>query len=280
MNENASLSGEIITFYSYKGGTGRSMALVNVAYLLSKKVQPNEKILLIDWDLEAPGLHQFFREQFVSANNEQIDLPSEQKGLIDLFYEIKTRLQTSGNDDEIPEDFFHDLSIQNYLTKIGSSPLVLMPAGKFGDGLYSIRVNEFSWAEFFSTHPTIIPQFAEYLRENYRYVLIDSRTGYTDISGICTSIMPEKLVVAFTPNRQNLNGATELIKRAINYRKQSDDLRQLTIFPLPSRIESAENKLQKEWRFGDSEKKIDGYQKLFEDTLKEVYALSNYLKTL
>jgi len=92
--------------------------------------------------------------------------------------------------------------------------------------------------------------------------------------------MPEKLVVAFTPNRQNLNGATELIKRAINYRKQSDDLRQLTIFPLPSRIESAENKLQKEWRFGDSEKKIDGYQKLFEDTLKEVYALSNYLKTL
>ena len=27
--------GQIITFYSYKGGTGRSMALANIAYLMA-----------------------------------------------------------------------------------------------------------------------------------------------------------------------------------------------------------------------------------------------------
>ena len=47
----------IYTFYSYKGGVGRSMALANVAecfYLQGLKV------LMIDWDLEAPGLEAFF----------------------------------------------------------------------------------------------------------------------------------------------------------------------------------------------------------------------------
>ena len=49
--------GNIITFYSYKGGTGRSMALANVSYLLASW---GYKVLLVDWDLEAPGLHNFF----------------------------------------------------------------------------------------------------------------------------------------------------------------------------------------------------------------------------
>ena len=41
----------IYTFYSYKGGAGRSMALANVArwfYLQGLRV------VMIDWDLEAP----------------------------------------------------------------------------------------------------------------------------------------------------------------------------------------------------------------------------------
>ena len=51
------LPGKIITFYSYKGGTGRSMALANVAWILAA----NEKrVLVIDWDLEAPGVHHYF----------------------------------------------------------------------------------------------------------------------------------------------------------------------------------------------------------------------------
>jgi hypothetical protein len=40
-------------------------------------------------------------------------------------------------------------------------------------------------------------------------VLIDSRTGLTDIRGICTMLMPEKLVVVFTPNRQSLTGVID-----------------------------------------------------------------------
>jgi cellulose biosynthesis protein BcsQ len=47
----------IFTFYSYKGGVGRSMALANVAELFYKV---GYKVLMVDWDLEAPGLERFF----------------------------------------------------------------------------------------------------------------------------------------------------------------------------------------------------------------------------
>jgi len=46
------MNGQIITFYSYKGGTGRSMALANIAWILASN---GKRVLIIDWDLEAPG---------------------------------------------------------------------------------------------------------------------------------------------------------------------------------------------------------------------------------
>jgi Mrp family chromosome partitioning ATPase len=58
--------GQIITFYSYKGGTGRTMALANVACLLARPDPAHRqatppRVLAIDWDFEAPGLHRFLQ---------------------------------------------------------------------------------------------------------------------------------------------------------------------------------------------------------------------------
>ena len=50
--------GKIVTFYSYKGGTGRTMALANVAWILASS---GLKVLVVDWDLESPGLHRYFQ---------------------------------------------------------------------------------------------------------------------------------------------------------------------------------------------------------------------------
>ena len=47
----------ICTFYSYKGGVGRTMALANVAEIFYKA---GYRVLVVDWDLEAPGLERFF----------------------------------------------------------------------------------------------------------------------------------------------------------------------------------------------------------------------------
>lgn len=52
-----SREGQVITFYSYKGGTGRTMALANTAWILAANGQ---RVLVADWDLESPGLHRFY----------------------------------------------------------------------------------------------------------------------------------------------------------------------------------------------------------------------------
>jgi cellulose biosynthesis protein BcsQ len=46
----------IVTFYSFKGGVGRTMSLVNVGVALAAK---GRRVLLVDFDLEAPGIPTF-----------------------------------------------------------------------------------------------------------------------------------------------------------------------------------------------------------------------------
>ena len=63
----------LISFYSYKGGVGRTLALVQTAYLLAKK---GKNVLMLDLDIEAPSLHDIF--------SDKIDLD---KGIVDYLYE-------------------------------------------------------------------------------------------------------------------------------------------------------------------------------------------------
>lgn len=265
--------GKIITFYSYKGGTGRSMALANIACLLAQRDE-NESTLMIDWDLEAPGLHRYFQNQ-ISSNSNRVSSLEVQSGLIDFFYEV-TKLCTRKNlsDDDISSKVFDEVGIEKFIIKTKIPSLYLMTAGKLDDS-YSSKVASFNWESLFDSYPSLIHKFSEYLAHKFKYVLIDSRTGHTDISGICTTLMPDKLVVVFTPNNQSITGAVNITKKAINYRKQSDDLRQLIVFPLVSRVEPAEPKLREEWRFGNSGKKIDGYQVQFENLFKDSYMFAN-----
>src|SRR5689334_17764349 len=70
--------GTVYTFYSYKGGVGRSMALANVGVLMALE---KHKVLLVDFDLEAPGLDAFF------SRNDACDLVGDPKttpGILEL----------------------------------------------------------------------------------------------------------------------------------------------------------------------------------------------------
>src|SRR5262249_25401557 len=115
--------------------------------------------------------------------------------------------------------------------------------------------------------------FADRLASDYCFVVIDSRTGLTDTSGICAMLMPEVLVAVFTPNRQSLFGVIDLVREAARYRAKSDDLRPLMIYPLPSRIDASEPALRQSWRFGDRNDGVPGFQGMFEETFKEIYEL-------
>lgn len=272
MNTERQYPGTIITFYSYKGGTGRSMAVANAASWLGKKISTfSQKVLVVDWDLEAPGLHRFFTQV---DHPENVDRP----GIINYFERLQKKLI---EDRELYKELEaeegwkildRELPLDEYLIRDVLTGVDFIKAGEF-NSTYAELVSTFSWVEFLSQFGNVIETFRNLITSRYEYCLIDSRTGFTDISGICTMLMPEKLVMVFTPSRQSLSGVIDLAGRATAYRRASGDFRPLSIFPLPSRIENAELSLKKDWR--------ERYQAEFEETFRNIYQLekcelSNY----
>jgi hypothetical protein len=62
-------------------------------------------------------------------------------------------------------------------------------------------------------------------------VLIDSRTGVTEMSGICTHVLPDSVVSFIAPNRQNIDGVLGVA------RSLADADRQIRQVFVPSRVD-------------------------------------------
>src|SRR6185295_10287541 len=101
-------------------------------------------------------------------------------------------------------------------------------------------VNSFSWKDFYLDlgGRSFLEAAKEKLRRDYDYVLIDSRTGVSDTSGICTVKMPDTLVVCFTLNNQGIEGAANVANDVYGQRIKAQQ--PIQIFPVPMRVENAE----------------------------------------
>jgi formylglycine-generating enzyme required for sulfatase activity len=253
------------------------MALANVGCALARDPKLTKPVLVIDWDLEAPGLHRYLRGQVVTAFDGEEARFESALGLIDLFIELRGCVEDAADASE--QDFdgarslLDTLQLEKYIVKTDVPRLHLLKAGRFDDD-YATNIGSFRWPELYRQSPHLLRAFADRLARDYSFVLIDSRTGLTDTAGICAMLMPEVLVTVFTPNRQSLYGVIELVRKAARYRSDSDDLRPLLVFPLPSRIEASEPALRQVWRFGDSNADVPGFQEMFEQAFKEIYELS------
>ena len=90
-----------------------------------------------------------------------------------------------------------------------------MPAGK-RDGAYQSLLAGMNWKEFYAKQQGFL--FVENLKAaigkiySPDYVLVDSRTGITDISGVCTLQLPDLVVLLFGLNEQNLLGSAQIYK--------------------------------------------------------------------
>jgi formylglycine-generating enzyme required for sulfatase activity len=234
---DATRNAKIITFYSYKGGTGRSMALSNVAWVLASLGQ---RVLVIDWDLEAPGLHRYF-EPFLTDHTLE-----NSTGVIDFVLEFASAA-VSGGKREQSKDWFspyanlisHASSLQWEFALGGT--LDFVPAGR-QDAAYASRVNSFNWQHFYEKlgGGILLEEVKRRLRPLYDYILIDSRTGVSDTSGVCTVQMPDELVVCFTLNRQSILGAAAVAISAVQQRKSPDGASNLKVWPVPMRVEFSE----------------------------------------
>ncbi|SFG90467.1 hypothetical protein SAMN05518865_12232 [Duganella sp. CF458] len=255
-------AGEVTTFYSYKGGVGRTMALANLGHILAcRRTAP---VLLIDWDLEAPGLHYYFPGA------------AQAPGVLDLFEECREQLlERAGryaSDQALADAVLSAVRWEQYLVRAcDDRPLWLLRAGRC-DGSHAERAAMLDWQGLFDACPALFRSFAARLARYFGDVLVDARSGRGDCAAICTTLLPTRLVLVFAPNRQNFDGLQDLVARATAYRScHEDEQRQLLVYPLPSRIDAADAGQCTFWRRGaDGE---GGYQALFEDMLGQAYGL-------
>lgn len=164
------------------------MALANVAVELAQR---GRRVLAVDFDLEAPGLDTF------SALSPQETVP----GLVEY---VASYLDTG----EAPD-------VREF---VGASPtfdnLLVMPSG-VARKAYASNFGRIDWQALYAERDGYL--LFEDLKEQWRnivevdYVLIDSRTGFTDAGGICTRQLPDAVTVLFFPNEQNLRGLTKIV---------------------------------------------------------------------
>lgn len=210
-------NGTVVTFYSYKGGTGRTLALANIGALLCRW---GYKVLCIDWDLEAPGLHLYYDSWITTKRR---------SGLTELIHSHIEGTRVNW------KDFLTRVQFPD--TKL---PLQLLTAGR-QDQTYVQRMQALDWTELYQKHD--FGNFLEDLRNQWKkqfdFILIDSRTGITDIGGICTVQLPDLLVLLFTANLQSFNGALDVMERARRTRNSLPfDRSRLLALPVPTRLES------------------------------------------
>ena len=196
----------VTTFYSFKGGVGRTMALVNAAVALALR---GRRVLVVDFDIEAPGLDTF----------DVLRPRREVPGVIDFVNQYLESGQAPNAADFI--DQCPDIGDQD-------GRLWIMPSGK--NETYAANFNQVDWGELYGKHDGYL--LFEDLKKQWNrllepdYVLIDSRTGHTDASGICTRQLPDSVVILFFPNEQNLRGLTDVVG---DIRAEADEPREKSI---------------------------------------------------
>jgi hypothetical protein len=230
--------GQIITFYSYKGGTGRSMALANIAWVLASN---GKRVLVVDWDLEAPGLHRYFAPFLIDSEL------TATNGLIDLVTEFAVQAATP-RDASLRREGWHEqfVKLDDYVVSLDwnfdeGGCLDLFAAGRQG-ATYAARVNAFNWESFYRElgGGVFLESLRQAMRREYDYVLIDSRTGVSDTAGICTVQMPDVLVVLFTPNNQSIHGSAAVAKSVAQQWAGDEATRTRRILPVMTRLDNAE----------------------------------------
>lgn len=209
----------IVTFYSYKGGVGRSLALANIACLMAEDEEHPQRVLVWDFDLEAPGLQNLFPPK-----------KRQRSGFVDLAYEFAE----SG---EMPD-------VNDYIYESTVNGVWSLSAGEVSEE-YCRKLQAIDWLSFFGSNPKetglFFGKIIEGLKERdepFDYILVDSRTGLNDQAGICTEVLSDQLVILFRLTGQDLDGLEHVVP-AIRSQLDRRERKGVAILPVVSQVRSA-----------------------------------------
>jgi MinD-like ATPase involved in chromosome partitioning or flagellar assembly len=186
----------IVTFFSFKGGVGRTTGLVACAITLARR---GHRVAIVDLDLEAPGLSTIFFPDNL-----------ENPGVIDYLLEKKIQQ--------------NNWSLRTHILPI-NQPILL---GDIGETLRLVSAgtvdnNYLEKLARLDFQNLVDHQLPDTLRDLLRelesaskpldFILLDARAGFHDIGGLAIADLSHGAVIFGTQTRQSWAGLTNVIRR-------------------------------------------------------------------
>jgi MinD-like ATPase involved in chromosome partitioning or flagellar assembly len=194
----------IISFFSFKGGVGRTSSLVATALTLARN---GHRVAIVDLDLEAPGLATIFSPD--NSNNPGVP------GVIDYLLEKKIQEQ-----DWKLRTHLVSISEQDLLGNNGES-IQLLPAGTVDKNyLEKLARLDFQNLVHGELKGTMVGMLKELNREatELDFILMDARAGFHDIGGLAIAKLSHAAVIFGTQSRQSWAGLTHVIRHLASRR--------------------------------------------------------------
>jgi MinD-like ATPase involved in chromosome partitioning or flagellar assembly len=185
----------VTTFYSLRGGVGRSTALGYVARVLARE----NRVLCVDMDLEAPGLAALFGVE------EQV---STGQGVVSLLVQLDLGAEPDLTD--------HILRIDD----VGE--LYLLPAG-LPSAEYARQLAQVDPVGYYQDDLNPLRELLKLIRNSrlcFDVVLLDARTGISPLSAPLLFDLADLAVVAFFPHPQAFRGTGALVEALLRARTE------------------------------------------------------------
>jgi hypothetical protein len=188
----------LIVFYSFKGGMGRSTALASFAI---QRAGAGERVCVVDFDLDSPGVGLLLNHgNGVTAR----------WGVVDYLLEHRA--------DDLPlEDYFHRCD-----RVAGLGEIIVFPSGLV-DEAYVHKLARVDLEETpVSGHSGINALFnAIRTKLNPAWILVDARTGVSEVAGYLLSGIAHLHVLLGTEQDQSWRGINLVLDRLGKHRVQN-----------------------------------------------------------
>ncbi len=255
-----------VTFYSFKGGVGRTTALTHVAWILAMR---GRKVVAVDLDLEAPGLSTAFNLQ-----------PQPKYGIVDYFYERSY----------LPEGIKASISITEIFGEVripnATGRLFVVPAGCLSLD-YISKVDDLHANTVIDGDQNLWTVFKREIYEQLKpdILLIDSRTGINQWGALSLIQAADEAIIFLFPNEQNKQGIELLLQSLQNLNKLSinfvfspvPDVTKIGLSKVKSIWESLLNRIKtttnENYETDEDESDLDNSQTSIEELLVVPYLL-------
>ncbi|MBN1902557.1 P-loop NTPase [Candidatus Sumerlaeota bacterium] len=244
MKKKPEMKLKVIAFWSYKGGTGRSLACANTAYTLARM---GKNVAVLDADIDAPGI----LYKFLENDPEKRKNIWEKEGWIELLWS-KIKGKKDGSKKKSITSISSIINLKNQTGKIGK--IHFIPSGNIqSEDYWKIIGKHRIWNTFLllsdqeqeklqvskkfleliekTENPDLISKANKICEESPEiltseekkniyievldeiendldpkpdYLLVDLRSGNNEIQEVITKLWVDKMVTIFTPNEEQV----------------------------------------------------------------------------